>query len=132
MPELPKDAETFFEPGPQDRAPGPDCPMSLSLRVLGGKWKLLLIQYLLERPRRYGELRRLLAPISEKVLIRELRELEHYRLVSRSSQPTVPPRVDYALTEEGYRVEPVIKALLQWGSHHQAYLASSDANAGIT
>lgn len=91
------------------------CPVRTSLNVLGGKWKLLIISYLLDEPRRYGELRRLIPEITEKMLIQELRDLETDGIVSRTVQQTVPPRVDYSLAEHGRRVEPVFMALLGWG-----------------
>ncbi len=91
------------------------CPVRTSLNVLGGKWKLLIISYLLDQPRRYGELRRLIPEITEKMLIQELRDLETDGILSRTVQQQVPPRVDYALTERGQQVQPVFAALLGWG-----------------
>ena len=89
--------------------------MRTSLNVLGGKWKLLIISYLLDQPRRYGELRRLIPEITEKMLIQELRDLETDGILSRTVQQQVPPCVDYALTERGRQVQPVFAALLSWG-----------------
>ena len=74
------------------------CPVRTTLNVLGGKWKLLILSYLLDEPRRYGELRRLMPEITEKMLIQELRELETDGIVARTVHQTVPPRVDYSLT----------------------------------
>ena len=92
--------------------------MRTSLNVLGGKWKLLILSYLLDKPRRYGELRRLMPEITEKMLIQELRDLETDGIVARTVHQTVPPRVDYSLTEQGQRVRPVFAELVGWGMHH--------------
>jgi len=91
------------------------CPVRTTLNVLGGKWKLLILSYLLDEPRRYGELRRLMPEITEKMLIQELRELELDGIVARTVHQTVPPRVDYSLTAQGQRVRPVFAELLGWG-----------------
>ena len=94
------------------------CPVRTTLNVLGGKWKLLFPSYLLDEPRRYGELRRLMPEITEKMLIQELRELETDGIVARTVHQTVPPRVDYSLTEQGQRVRPVFAELLGWGMQY--------------
>ena len=94
------------------------CPVRTTLNVLGGKWKLLILSYLLDEPRRYGELRRLMPEITEKMLIQELRDLENDGIVVRTVQQTVPPRVDYSLTEQGQRVRPVLAELLGWGMQY--------------
>ena len=88
------------------------CPVRTSLNVLGGKWKLLILSYLLDEPRRYGELRRLMPEITEKMLIQELRDLETDGVVARTVHQTVPPRVDYSLTEQRQRVRPVFAELI--------------------
>jgi DNA-binding HxlR family transcriptional regulator len=94
------------------------CPVRTTLNVLGGKWKLLILSYLLDEPRRYGELRRLVPEITEKMLIQELRELETDGIVARTVHQTVPPRVDYSLTGQGQRVRPVFAELLGWGKQY--------------
>jgi DNA-binding HxlR family transcriptional regulator len=91
------------------------CPVRTTLNVLGGKWKLLILSYLLDEPRRYGELRRLMPEITEKMLIQELRDLETDGIVARTVHQTVPPRVDYSLTEQGQSVRPVFAELVGWG-----------------
>lgn len=88
------------------------------MNVLGGKWKLLLLSYLAEGPRRYGELRRLVPEITEKMLIQELRALETDGLVRRTVHQTVPPRVDYELVGPGQQVRPLLEALLTWGNSY--------------
>jgi DNA-binding HxlR family transcriptional regulator len=94
------------------------CPVRTGLNVLGGKWKLLILSYLLDQSRRYGELRRLMPEITEKMLIQELRDLETDGIVMRTVHQQVPPRVDYSLTEQGQRVRPVFMELLGWGLHY--------------
>ncbi|WP_081867827.1 winged helix-turn-helix transcriptional regulator [Hymenobacter sp. IS2118] len=91
------------------------CPVRTTLNVLGGKWKLLILSYLLDGPRRYGELRRLMPEITEKMLIQELRDLETDGIVARTVHQTVPPRVDYSLTTQGQLVRPFFAELLGWG-----------------
>ena len=91
------------------------CPVRTTLNVLGGKWKLLILSYLLDGPRRYGELRRLMPEITEKMLIQELRDLEADGIVARTVHQMVPPRVDYSLTAQGQRVRPFFAELLGWG-----------------
>ena len=94
------------------------CPVRTTLNVLGGKWKLLILSYLLDEPRRYGELRRLMPEITEKMLIQELRELETDGIVARTVHQTVPPRVDYSLTAQGRRVQPLFGELVGWGMQY--------------
>ena len=94
------------------------CPVRTTLNVLGGKWKLLIISCLINEPRRYGELRRLMPEITEKMLIQELRELENDGIVARTVHQTVPPRVDYSLTELGQRVQPLFGEWVGWGKQY--------------
>ncbi|MCI1188487.1 helix-turn-helix transcriptional regulator [Hymenobacter sp. DH14] len=96
------------------------CPVRTTLNVLGGKWKLLIISCLIHEPRRYGELRRLMPEITEKMLIQELRELENDGIVARTVHQTVPPRVDYSLTEQGQRVQPLFGEWVGWGKQYLA------------
>ncbi len=95
------------------------CAIRSTLNVMGGKWKLLILSYLINGPRRYGELKRLIPEISEKMLIQELRELETDLIVERKVYYQVPPKVEYLLTKYGQDIEPIILSLLDWG---KAYL----------
>lgn len=97
-------------------APYNFCPVRTTLNVLGGKWKLLILSYLLTGTRRYGELRRLLPEITEKMLIQELREMEQDGVVQRTVYQQVPPKVEYTLTDHGRRVQPLLDSLLEWGN----------------
>ncbi len=109
-------------------APNDFCPVRTTLNVLGGKWKLLVLSYLLQDTRRYGELRRLMPEITEKMLIQELRELEQDGIVQRTVYQQVPPKVEYTLTEHGRQVQPLLESLLTWGN---GYL-SRDPTAAAT
>lgn len=106
------------------------CPVRTTLNVLGGKWKLLILSYLLNESRRYGELRRLMPDITEKMLIQELRELENDGIVARTVHQTVPPRVDYALTAQGRRVQPVFAELVDWGRQYLDRASRCEAKEG--
>ena len=103
--------------------------MRTTLNVLGGKWKRLILSCLLDGPRRYGELRRLLPEITEKMLIQELRDLSADGIVARTVHQVVAPRVDYSLTEQGQRVRPFFAQLLGWG---QQYLGRTLDEAAAT
>lgn len=94
-----------------------DCPMRKTLTVLSGKWKLLLVDTFREqRTRRFGELKRVVPDISEKMLIGELKALVDAGLLVKKSYPQVPPKVEYTLTERGEKVLPIIDAYLQFSA----------------
>ncbi len=93
-------------------------PMELTLEVVGGKWKSLLVYHLLDAPLRFSELRRQVPGITEKMLTQQLRELERDGIVSRTVFPEVPPRVEYVATEHGRTLKPVLEAMCHWGRHH--------------
>jgi DNA-binding HxlR family transcriptional regulator len=103
-------------PGARQRKGGYLCPVDVPLTVLGGRWKLLIGFFLLQRPRRSNELRRLLPPISQKMLTQQLRELEADGIVVRTVHQQVPPKVEYSIAEgERARLEPLVRALADWG-----------------
>jgi DNA-binding HxlR family transcriptional regulator len=89
-----------------------------TLKVLGGKWKILILWHLKDQTRRFGELKRLMPEISEKMLIQQLRELEKDEIVHRNVYPDVPPRVEYSFTDYGRSLEPVLQSLCNWGEAH--------------
>lgn len=92
-----------------------NCPVRLTLAKLDGKWRLLIISYLMGGDLRYGELKRRLPDISEKMLITELKRLQADGIVGKVSYHEIPPRVHYFLTERGKALRPVIEAMLNWG-----------------
>lgn len=89
-----------------------------TLRVLGGKWKILILWHLKDDVRRFSELKRLMPEITEKVLTQQLRELVRDGVVSRNVYSEVPPKVEYAFTEYGLSLKPVLQALCNWGENH--------------
>ncbi|MFJ9691224.1 winged helix-turn-helix transcriptional regulator [Kitasatospora sp. NPDC101183] len=97
------------------------CGIDAAMEVIGGKWKVLVIWALSERPHcRFGELRRLVPGITEKVLAAHLRELEADGIVHREAYEEVPPRVEYALTDSGRRLNEALAPLGAWGRRHVA------------
>ena len=96
--------------------PDPECGLDVAFTVVGGKWKPLILYYLARGPRRFGELRRLTAGISEKVLAQHLRELQADGVISRTDHHEVPPRVSYAVTGFGLRLAEALLPLCEWGN----------------
>lgn len=91
------------------------CPTETALEVIGGKWKGMILYYLLDGTKRFNELRRLMPDITQRMLTKQLRDLENNGIVHREVYPEVPPKVEYSLTDIGYQLEPVIHGLKQWG-----------------
>jgi DNA-binding HxlR family transcriptional regulator len=91
------------------------CPVEDAMRLLGGRWRIVLVYYLLEGPKRFSELRRAMPRISQRMLTLDLRALEEAALVSRTVYPEVPVRVEYALTSEGRRLRGLVDILGQVG-----------------
>jgi DNA-binding HxlR family transcriptional regulator len=97
------------------------CPVEATLAVIGGKWKTVLIFHMMKGgTHRFAELRRKTTEISERVLTRQLRELEADGILRREVFPEVPPRVEYSLTEYGMSLQLVTKAMCEWGKRHMA------------
>ena len=109
------------------------CHFELTLQLIGGKWKLLVIYFLsLQDVIRFGQLRRALPEISERMLVRQLRELEDDGLVSRTVYGTVPPRVDYALTPLGESLVPIMESLKAWGNMYELSRAQSKSTGEVS
>lgn len=94
----------------------PACPVATTVQLIGSKWKLLIMRNLLKRPWRFNELRRDLDGISQKVLTDSLRSMEEDGIITRTVYPEVPPRVEYALSDLGESMRPIIQAMEQWGT----------------
>ena len=90
------------------------CPIHSVTKLIGGKWKMPLMYIIQSGPKRFGELRRILSPITEQMLTKQLRELEGHNLISRNDFQTIPPRVEYSLTDFGSSVIPVLRSLHEW------------------
>lgn len=93
----------------------PDCPVATTVSLIGSKWKLLIIRNLLNRPWRFNELQKDLEGISQKVLTDSLRSMEADGIITRTVFPEVPPRVEYALSELGETMRPIIQSMEAWG-----------------
>lgn len=104
----------------------PPLPAERALRVISGRWKPIVLYHLLSGPQRLSELCRLMPAISQKVLIQQLREMEAHGIISRTVYAQVPPRVDYATTELGESLRPILLALCEWGRRHAAELDELD------
>lgn len=98
----------------------PTCPVETTLLMISDKWKALILRDLLNGTMRFGELRRSVGNVSQKVLTSNLRQMERDGLVHRKVYAEVPPRVEYSLTETGRSLRPVIEAMRDWGVSYQA------------
>ncbi|MEM7778719.1 MAG: helix-turn-helix domain-containing protein, partial [Pseudomonadota bacterium] len=94
------------------------CPVEAALERIGGKWKGVALYHLLEGPKRYNELKRDVGNVTQRMLTKQLRELEADGLVARKVFPVVPPHVEYSLTPHGRSLEPILLALRDWGEAH--------------
>lgn len=106
---------------------GPGCPVEVTLDLIDGKWKGVILFHLQEGLLRFGELRRKMPGITQRMLTKQLRALEEDGLITRTVYPEVPPRVEYALSQTGQRLRPVIDALRAWGIEHKARLEAASA-----
>lgn len=105
------------------------CPVEVAIDALGGRWKPVILWYLVEAPRRNGELRRLIPGVSQKMLTQQLRELEHDGLVTRVVHQEVPPKVVYSLSREGRKIKPLLEALCDWGTYWARRTGAQVTNA---
>lgn len=97
----------------------PDCPVATTVQLIGNKWKLLILRNLLVRPWRFNELQRDLTGISQKVLVDNLRAMEHDKLIIRTVYAEVPLRVEYSLSPLGQTLRPILDTMQQWGLFYQ-------------
>ncbi|MBU5627536.1 helix-turn-helix transcriptional regulator [Oscillibacter sp. MSJ-2] len=98
----------------------PACPVETTLMLISDRWKVLILRDLMEGTRRFGQLKKSIGTVSQKVLTANLREMEADGLLSRRVYPEVPPRVEYTLTETGYSLKPVLDAMTEWGTGYQS------------
>lgn len=99
-----------------------DCPVATTVEIIGSKWKLLIMRNLLQRPWRFNELKRDLEGISQKVLTDSLRSMEADGIITRTVYAEVPPRVEYALSELGETMRPILASMEEWGSNYKKTL----------
>lgn len=104
----------------------PELPVERAFKVIGGRWKAVILYHLFNGPRRLSELKRALPRISQKVLIQQLREMEEHGLIHREIFRQVPPRVDYSATPLGFSLMPVLRMVCDWGQSHAAALDELD------
>ena len=97
----------------------PECPVAVTVQLVGSKWKLLIMRNLLQRPWRFNELKKSLEGISQKVLTDSLRSMEADGLITRTVYPEVPPHVEYALSNLGESMRPIIKSMEEWGLEYK-------------
>ena len=98
----------------------PACPVETTLMLIGDKWKVLILRDLLPGTKRFGELKKSIGNVSQKVLTAQLRDMERNGLVTRKVYPEVPPRVEYSLTELGRSLKPILDAMWDWGEEFKA------------
>ncbi|HIV34040.1 MAG TPA: helix-turn-helix transcriptional regulator [Candidatus Blautia intestinigallinarum] len=98
----------------------PACPVETTLTLIGDKWKVLILRDLLPGTKRFGELKKSIGNVSQKVLTAQLRDMEKSGLVNRKVYPEVPPHVEYSLTELGRSLQPILDALRDWGEEYKA------------
>ena len=98
----------------------PACPVETTLMLISDKWKVLILRDLMPGTKRFGELKKTVGNVSQKVLTAQLRQMEDSGLLIRTVYPEVPPRVEYTLTELGYSLKPILDAMLAWGEEYKA------------
>src|SRR5436305_14964149 len=108
-----------------DAAPAFHCPVEATLDVIGGKWKVVILFWLKDRTLRFGELRRKVPGVTERMLTQQLRELEDHGIVHRQVYAVVPPKVEYSLTPYGRTLRPITELMCTWGMQHMKRLAAA-------
>lgn len=104
----------------------PECPVETMLVMIGDKWKPLILRDLMDGTKRFGELKKSIGNVSQKVLTAQLRDMESKGLLTRRVYAEVPPRVEYTLTDTGYSLQIVLEAMRAWGEDYQMKQRESD------
>lgn len=99
--------------------PLPKCPVEVTLTMINNKWKVLILRDLIDGTKRFGELKKSIGHITQKVLTAQLRDMEEKGLVYRKVYAEVPPKVEYTLTETGYSLKPILDAMYNWGIEYR-------------
>ena len=96
-----------------------ECPVKVTVDVIGSKWKPMILFFLKDGRKRFGELHREISRVAQKTLTQHLRELEQDGIVARKVYPSVPPKVEYSLTQYGETLRPILQLMCQWGQRHR-------------
>ncbi|HWO95953.1 MAG TPA: winged helix-turn-helix transcriptional regulator [Bacillus sp. (in: firmicutes)] len=105
-----------------------NCEKELTLAIIGGKWKMLIMWHLgKEGTKRFGELKSLIPGITQRMLVSQLRELEEDLIIHREIYPVVPPKVEYSLTERGESLMPILEAMYEWGKNYMETVIKNPA-----
>ncbi|MBN1561936.1 helix-turn-helix transcriptional regulator [candidate division KSB1 bacterium] len=97
------------------------CPVTATMSIIGGKWKPIILWILNDDVRRFGEIKKFIPTITQKMLTQQLRELENDKLINRKVYAQVPPKVEYSLTDYGRTIMPILNAMADWGEHQKKY-----------
>lgn len=103
----------------------PPCPVETTLMLISDRWKVLILRDLMNGTRRFGELKKSIGDVSQKVLTTQLRQMEESGLLTRKVYAEVPPRVEYSLTELGYSLKPILESMKIWGTEYQQKVQNS-------
>ena len=105
----------------------PACPVETTLTLISDKWKVLILRDLMPGTKRFGELKKSIGHVSQKVLTSQLRQMEQSGFVSRKVYAEVPPRVEYTLTDLGYSLQPIMDAMWSWGENYKKKLSAEES-----
>lgn len=115
----------------ENRKQLPACPVETTLTLIGDKWKVLILRDLMPGTKRFGELKRSIGSVSQKVLTSQLRDMEKNGLVNRKVYAEVPPRVEYSLTDLGRSLKPILDAMWNWGERYKSSRESDDNSSDV-
>ena len=110
----------------------PACPVETTLMLIGDKWKVLILRDLMDGTKRFGELKKSIGHVTQKVLTAQLRDMEACGLVDRRVYAEVPPRVEYTLTDLGGSLKPVLDAMRSWGERYKSSVGAASRSSGKT
>lgn len=96
-----------------------ECPVEITLSLIQNKWKILILRDLLSGKKRFGEIKKSLNTISQKVLTQNLREMEEDKIIVRKVFAEIPPKVEYSLTELGFSLKPILDSMYEWGENYK-------------
>jgi DNA-binding HxlR family transcriptional regulator len=109
-----------------------NCEKELTLAVIGGKWKMLILWHLgKEGTKRFNELKTLMPGITQRMLVNQLRELESDFIVHREVYPVVPPKVEYSLTDQGRTLMPILESMYEWGKDYKGFIEEQTEEAAV-